>query len=280
MVRNRKTLNGKRILITRPKKQSKEIFNEIKSFGGEPLLFPTIETKTLFNETEFSKFLNNLSKGKIDYVVFLSVNGVKSLFSNARKFSSVVVLVKALKSSIIVVAGEKTAAYVLQLGVPANVIPEIFGINGLIREFLTRGVYGKVIYVIRTVSSSDGFRKELERMCAVVYEYYVYETVVPKNLPIHKIVKRLSENEIWAIIFTSPSAVRNFLILMERFLDRWRLITKLNQTVIAAIGLTTKTELKSNGIRVDVVPLKYTSRDLVDSLVQYAGYSKKLVRFD
>ncbi|MBM3897639.1 MAG: uroporphyrinogen-III synthase [Thaumarchaeota archaeon] len=279
MVQVEKPLSGKRILLTRPKNQSKESINEIKSLGGEPILFPTVRIRTLFNKFEFNRFLDHLLNGRVDYVVFLSANGVKSLFSNARKFSSISILAKSLKKSLIVAVGEKTATYLKQFDVAVDVIPVKPNANGIIDEFLSKDISGKMIYVVRTASATNLFRKDLEKMCAIVHEYHVYETVMPKIIPLQYVAEQFLEQKIWAIIFTSPYTVENFLVLMCSLFDKWELISKLNRIVIAAIGSTTEKELKRNGIMVNVIPSKPIFRGLVSSLVEYS-YCKKLIRSD
>ena len=279
MVQTEKPLSGKRILITRQRKQSKGIFNEIKLFGGEPILLPLIKTRTLFDEIEFNRFLACLSDGEIDYVVFMSVNGVKSLLSNARKFAEVSVLVKALRKSFIVAVGERTATYLKHTNVHVDVIPKNFSSEGVVRELLSRNVRNKIIYIPRAASSNSHFKKDLTKSGAIVHEYYVYEIAIPKSSPLLQgVVEQFLERKIWAVTFMSPSAVRSFLVLVGRLLNRRKLISSLNQTIIAAIGLTTKNELEVEGILVDVVPAKHTSHELVLGLVRYAIYSKKSVK--
>ena len=278
MVQTEKLLSGKRILITRPRKQSREILNEIKMFGGEPILLPLIKIRALFDEIEFNKFLSYLSEGEIDYVIFMSVNGVKSLLSNAKRFAEVSVFVKALRKPLIVAVGERTATYLKHVNVHVDIIPKRFSSEGIVEELLRRDVRNKIIYIPRATSSNNQIEKQLKKIGAFVHEYYVYEIVTLKSLPLHDVVKQLSEHKIWAVTFMSPSAVSSFLVLAGRLLDRRKLISSLNQTVIAAIGLTTKNALEGEGIFVDVTPAKHTSHELVLDLVKYATYSRKSVK--
>jgi len=281
MVRNKKPLSGKKILIFRPRKQSKEIVDEIRLYGGEPILLPMIKIRTLFDENQFRKFLANLSNGKIDYIVFTSVNGVKSLLLNAERFSKISTVVQALKKSVIVAVGERTALYLEYVDIHVNIIPKQFSSEGVVKELLARNIRGKTIYVIRTTSSQDDLKEQFQKSGALLQEYYVYETVMPRNSSsLQNITKQVLERKIWAVAFTSPSTVRNFLVLAGSLLDKHELISSLNQIVIGAIGLTTRNELERNGISVDVVPVKHTSLALVLSLVKYATYSKKTVKSD
>jgi len=280
MVQTEKPLNAKKILITRPKEQSTEILNEIKMLGGEPILLPLTEIRTLFDRIGFNGFMACLSEGRIDYVIFMSVNGVKSLLLNAKRFAKVLVLVRALREPFVVAVGESTAKYLRYVNVRVDIIPKKFSSEGIVEELLTRDVRNKLIYIPRASSSNNYLKKQLEKFGAIVREYYVYEVAVSKNLHLYNVVKQLSEHKIWAATFMSPSAVRSFLVLAGRLLDRRRLISSLNRTVVAAIGLTTKNELEGEGISVDVVPTKHTSHELVADLVKYAVYSRKSVRSD
>ncbi len=281
MVPNKKPLSGKKILIFRPRKQSREIVDEIRLYGGEPILLPMIKIRTLFDENQFRKFLANLSNGKIDYVVFTSVNGVKSLLLNAERFSKISTVVQALKKSLIVAVGERTALYLEHVNIHVNIIPKQFSSEGVVKELLARNVRGKMIYVFRTTSSHDDLKEQFQKSGALLQEYYVYQTVMPRNSSsLQNNTKQVLERKIWAVAFTSPSTVRNFLVLAGSLLDKRELISSLNQIVIGAIGLTTRNELERNSISVDVVPVKHTSLALVLSLVKYATYSKKTVKSD
>ena len=282
MVRNKKPLSGKKILILRPRKQSKEIADQIRLYGGKPLLLPMIKIRTLFDENEFNEFLAKLSNGEVDYVVFMSVNGVKSLLLNAERFSKISTLVKTLKKSIIVAVGERTAQYLEHINISTAIVPKEFSSQGVAREFLARNIRGKSIYVLRTTSSNDYLKEQFQKSGALLHEYYVYQTeAMPRNSStLQNVTKQLLERKIWAVAFTSPSTVRNFLILIGNLSDGPQLISSLNQIVVAAIGLTTLHELQRGGISVTVVPTKHTSLELVLSLVMYATYSRKTVKSD
>ena len=56
MVRREAPLKGKKIVITRPRSQAKEIVESIKALGGDAILLPMIEVTTIYDKRKFDDF--------------------------------------------------------------------------------------------------------------------------------------------------------------------------------------------------------------------------------
>ena len=76
-------LKGRVVAITRPTGQAEEAGELIAAKGGVPYYIPAIEIKGLSNPEPMKKFIAELSAGQVDYVILMSTNGVKYLFSAA-----------------------------------------------------------------------------------------------------------------------------------------------------------------------------------------------------
>ena len=76
-------LKGRVVAITRPTGQAEEAGALIAAKGGVPYYIPAIEIKGLSNPEPMKKFISELSAGQVDYVILMSTNGVKYLFSAA-----------------------------------------------------------------------------------------------------------------------------------------------------------------------------------------------------
>ncbi len=83
MVQKTPSLKGKTVALTRPAGQAEEAGKLIEEKGGIPYYIPAIEIKGLTNFEPVKKFIIELLKGQIDYVILMSTNGVKYLFSAA-----------------------------------------------------------------------------------------------------------------------------------------------------------------------------------------------------
>ncbi len=83
MVQKTPSLKGKTVAITRPAGQAEEAGKLIKEKGGIPYYIPAIEIKGLSNLEPIKKFITELQKEQVDYVILMSTNGVKHLFGAA-----------------------------------------------------------------------------------------------------------------------------------------------------------------------------------------------------
>jgi uroporphyrinogen-III synthase len=271
MVQREAPLKGKTVVITRPKAQAKEIVESIRALGGNVILLPMVEVKTIYDRRKFSDFYRKLADGRIDYVVFMSVNGVKSLIDISKRFRMKMWLLGAIKNTFVVAVGDKTAARLRLEGIDVKIVPREFSSKGIVEELSNANLIRKQIYVVRTSASGNYLRDRLSKYEALVSEYYVYGSRRPKvSKALKSVVNKLLDDDIWAIVFTSPSTVENFLVLSGRLIDKRRLIECLNRAVVAAIGPVTSSFLAKEGVQVDVMPKRYLSLDLVEDLGRYA----------
>lgn len=281
MVQEVKPLSGKRIVITRPEIQSREIVAQISLLGGEAILIPTVKIKTIFDGRKFNDFLYRIDNKMIDYIVFMSVNGVKALFDNAKKFGQESILIKGIKKINVVAIGEKTASYLKLLGFDVSIIPERFSSEGIVERFASKDLNGCLICIPRTASANNYLTKRLSELGAVVNEYYVYETLAPRNSAKFKnLIHDLRQGKIWAITFTSPSTVENFLAIGSLFVDKDHLVHYMNKCVITAIGPVTKDALVSKGVNVNVVPSRYLVSEMIKKLADYASSQRNSTKSD
>ena len=87
MVQKAAPLKGKTVALTRPVGQAEEAGRLIEAKGGIPYYIPAIEIKPLSNPEPVKRFISELQAGKVDYVILMSTNGVKYLFSVAESLN-------------------------------------------------------------------------------------------------------------------------------------------------------------------------------------------------
>lgn len=272
MVRREAPLKGKKIVITRPRSQAKEIVESIKALGGDAILLPMIEVTTIYDGRKFDDFHRKLANDQIDYIVFMSINGVKSLIDISKRFQKKSLLLDAIRKAVVVAVGDKTATLLRFEGVDVKIIPREFSSKGVVEALSNVDLAHKKIHIVRTNVANDYLRDRLLKHGAVVSEYYVYGSKPPKvSKGLKTVVNGLLNNDIWAMVFTSPSTVENFLVLSGQFIDRKGLIECLNKIAVAAIGPVTGSTLAREGVQVDVIPKRFLSLDLVEELKRYAS---------
>jgi uroporphyrinogen-III synthase len=83
------------------------------------------------------------------------------------------------------------------------------------------------------------------------------EVIVPIN--------KINKEKFDMFMFTSPSAYKNFICLMDIGKPR----DFFSQTKVAAIGPTTRNAILKSGIAVDVVPEIYTIEKMIEGVINF-----------
>ena len=123
MVQKTPSLNGKTVALTRPAGQAEEAGKLIEEKGGIPYYVPAIEIKGLRNFKLIKKFLTELCAGQVDYVILMSTNGVKYLFSAAESLKQTSQLKEGLAKAFIIAVGPRTAEALKECGVRVGLVP-------------------------------------------------------------------------------------------------------------------------------------------------------------
>ena len=111
-------LNGKRILITRPRGQSESFARRLKDLGAIPIFFPVIEIAPVQENSALDQVLRALDE--YDWLVLTSVNGVQVTWKRLSALQ-----IKVLPGHLKVAAiGPKTAAALRAAGVKPDFVPD------------------------------------------------------------------------------------------------------------------------------------------------------------
>jgi uroporphyrinogen-III synthase len=120
---------------------------------------------------------------------------------------------------------------------------------------------------------ADGARdlipQQLRARGAQVVDPVVYRNVMPQALP-DDARQALKQHQVDAVVFSSPSTVRNFAALAG---GAEQLLGMLDNVVVASIGPVTSKACREWGLHVTVEPEHATLDDLVVELERYFGTS-------
>jgi uroporphyrinogen III methyltransferase/synthase len=123
-------------------------------------------------------------------------------------------------------------------------------------------LFGKRIAITRTREQAGTLREQLTALGAEVVEIATIEIRDPASWePFDSALRRLEEFDY--LLLTSANGVRN---LLRRLQAGGRDGHALQGLIIGAIGPATAAELAQTGVKVDVVPRKYTGEGLLDAL--------------
>ncbi len=271
MVQKTPSLNGKVVAITRPVGQAEEAGEIIRRMDGVPYYIPAIEIRPLSNPTALKKFIWELQKGYVDYVVLMSTNGVKYLLSAATTLNLAKLLYLGLEGTCIIAVGPKTAEALKEQHIRVDMVPEQYSSEGLLKALEGKNLKGKKIRIPRTSNATPTLTDNLKAKGADVEEIYVYESGLPADEKLKsQFYEDLSGHKIDAIVFGSGLSAKNiFRMLTEKApMDQLRSLIVEKVTTVA-IGPTTAEALKELDVKVDVVPEDYLFENALAALAKF-----------
>lgn len=253
-----KELFGKTIVVTRPKSQAYDFIKLLEAQGANVIPFPTIEITPPTSYKALDKAINSIEQ--YDWIVFTSVNGVKSFFNRLKELNKDI---RELHRAKIAAIGEVTAKEIKNLGIKVDVVPNDFKAEGLIRIFKNEKIKDSKILIPRAKVARDILPESLVKIGAKVQVVTTYITKQPGKAKARNMIKLLNEEKIDMITFTSSSTVRNFFELIPDFKQ------KKNRPLLASIGPITANTLEELGYKSTIIPKKYTVDDLANNIVDY-----------
>ena len=255
----KKTLVGKRILITRARDQSSEFATRLKRLGAEVIEFPTIEIlpPTSWKGVDIS--INHLKS--YDWVIFTSANGVKFLFQRLEERGFPLRFPASLKVCAI---GPATAKQLKGKGFRVDYTPKECIAEAILDGFGKMAVQGKRILLARVKQARDVLPKGLIKLGAEVDVVEVYRTIKPRG-GTKRLIQLLTDEIMDVITFTSSSTVNHFAELLKKE-DIKRLLKGI---VIACIGPITAQTARRWGMRVQIQPKQYTIPALTRAIAEY-----------
>ncbi len=254
-------LFGKRIIVTRARKQASDMVTRLSDLGAQCLEYPVIKIVAPEDARPLDKAIETLED--YDWLVFTSVNGVEMFFNRLFANKKDARALGRLQTASI---GPATAARLLSYGVASDIVPESYRAESVVTAFRNIPVNGRRVLLPRAAEARPVLPEELTKMGARVDEIPAYHTVLD-NDGNEGLIAALSEKNVDMITFTSSSTVKNFKRLLPP--DRFETLTR--GISVAAIGPITADTATENGFRVDVVAEEYTIGGLCDAIKRYFG---------
>lgn len=256
-----KPLFGKRVLVTRSREQASALSERLRELGAEPVEFPTIAIGPPEEFGSLDRVIESLSS--YDWVIFTSVNGVKSFMQRLLVKERDV---RALAGVKLAAIGPATAGELERLFLRVDYVPQRY-----VAEAIAEGigdVAGARILLPRADLARPTLVQRLEAKGAVVDEVIAYRTLPGE--PSEEIRRILLDGKIDIVTFTSSSTVHNLASALEAEVGRgWR--AALERAIIACIGPITAGAAAELGIRVDVVAQEHTIEGLVEAIAKFVG---------
>lgn len=251
-------LAGRRIVVTRPRTQSRGFAEILERYGAEVILFPTIETVPVASYARLDAALEQIAQ--YHWLLFTSVNGVKFFTERLTACGVEVAMLRHLKVATI---GPETARAVNDLSLQVHAVPEEYRAEALVT--VLGEVRGQRILLPRAAEAREVLPKELRALGAQVDEIPVYETRRPQTAETEKVRVLLARAQIDMVTFTSSSTVRNFVAAFPEE----NLSELLQTTRIGCIGPITADTAREYGLTVNVQSSVYTIAGFTEAIVEY-----------
>ena len=201
----RRSLFGRRIVVTRTREQASQLAGQLLERGAEVLEVPTIKIIPPKNQEAIAETLSGLNA--YDWLVFTSPNGVTAFFDFFfKKFQDM----RDIGGVRIAAVGPATAAKLRHLHLQVDLMPEEYLATKIVDALANyESIENLRILLLRAEAANPELPKLLEEKGAIVDDIACYQTV-PETEDVTGVAARLLEEGADWITFTSSSTVENF----------------------------------------------------------------------
>jgi uroporphyrinogen-III synthase len=250
-----------RVAVTRPARFLPDAVEYLRSKGLEAVSVPMMEMVPR-NDGGIDAFLERLSAGQVDVIVLTSQNGFKFLLDRLGDTGHFLGLLNGVE---VLAIGPKTKKALEEHGIWAKSMPSTYSSEGIVKEF---SFPRRHVEVLRSDHGNPVLIKGLEAGGALVSETILYDIVPLNGKEQEAFVQEALTGSIDAFTFTSTMTAKSLLMKADAMGVLGEMKMAINSKKVAVIGTPTAEFLKENGIRVDVVPEKFTFEEMVDALAK------------
>jgi uroporphyrinogen III methyltransferase/synthase len=234
----KRPLFGKRIAVTRTRKQAGALIEQLRALGADAYELPTIRIEPPENKREFYELV--VDAHTYDWLVFTSPNGVDAFFE---AFYTLFKDARSLGGVRIAAIGPATAEKVRSYRFEVDLQPEKYVAEEIVKAFQAETTVENLkILLARAENAREVLATELTRLGAIVDEAIAYRTV-PETEDVAGGIARFREEGADWITFTSSSTAENFAALK---------LPLPAQLKTASIGPITSATMRQLGLDVDV----------------------------
>jgi uroporphyrinogen III methyltransferase/synthase len=250
----RRPLFGRRIVVTRTRKQASDLSAKLRNLGADDYELPTIRIEPPDNLMEFGELVRDVFQ--YDWVIFTSVNGVDAFFD---MFYRLYDDARSIGNVKIAAIGPATAQRIKSFHLSVDLQPKEFVAEAIVDGLLELGsVENLKFLVVRALGAREVLPKRLVELGGIVDEATAYKTV-PETDDSSGALERFRSEGADLVTFTSSSTVENFLALKLP----WP-----TQIKTASIGPITSETMRKNNLPVDVEAARYDVDGLVSSVLK------------
>ncbi|MFC1474420.1 uroporphyrinogen-III C-methyltransferase [bacterium] len=253
----RRPLFGKKIIVTRSRKQASMLSAGLRDLGADAPEMPTIDTVPPDDWSAVDSAIDKIEN--FDWIVFTSVNGVESFLNRIFESGGDV---RRLSKSKIAAIGPATNKKLRDFGLNADLQPPKFVAESIVETLEGAGeIKGKNILLPRADIARKALPELLAEKGAAITDVSVYQTV-PGDFDVESLKTMIESGSVDAVTFTSSSTANNFVDrLGEDFIMNNR-----DKFMAVSIGPITSEALESRGLKPAAEADEYTIPGLIGKL--------------
>ncbi|HUR38754.1 MAG TPA: uroporphyrinogen-III synthase, partial [Planctomycetota bacterium] len=210
-----------------------------EALGAEVAVFSTIRIKPVR--------VKPIRLKGYTHIAFTSRTAVEYFFPNLAEDS------RSLAGTKVCAVGDQTARALIERGIKPDFVAAEFTARSLARELAQKGVKGAHVFHPGADKMNPDFQKVMEKSGAKVTDLILYriDKVAPENV-------EAVDGADW-ITFASSQTVRNFMEAVG---------SRPIKAKIACIGPITAKTAREYGLKVAVIPKKYTFDSFIQAIVK------------
>jgi uroporphyrinogen III methyltransferase/synthase len=247
-----RALEGRRIVVTRPRRQALALAAELERLGAAALVVPLVGVGSLEDPSELDGALARLDR--YEWIVFTSANGVAAVRDRLPAGTG-------LGGLRVAAVGPATAAAVGELGIEPAYVPERFEAAAIADGL--GDLDGVQALLPQADAATPELATELGRRGALVDAVVAYRTVQVE--PSDDELEEL-RTEADAVVVASGSAVRSVAVLVDR-------APALRRALLVCIGPRTAEVAREVGLRVGLVADEASADGIIQALTTHFGES-------
>lgn len=256
-------LFGRRVVVTRPREQSRELVDLLEEYGAQVIQAPTVR---LAGATDIQPLESACAEiGRFDWLVLPTLTGTNVFLS---RFLADPRDVRDLKGVGICAVGQLAVERFNALGIRVDVAPAEYRPETIVEALAAgRGLENRQVLLPLAEGARDVMAAELRKAGAIVTEVAAYRTVgvVPGEDGEPDVHRLLLEQQVDAVTFGNPSTVREFVEIYGADV----MGDLLRSTPVACVGPVTAAAAQGHGIQVAIVAAEHTDAGLVAELVRH-----------
>lgn len=258
-----RALFGKKILVTRPEKHTREFARKLRERGARPLCYPTIQISKI--DAGMRKLRGEMDTlNKYDGLIFTSRNGVRFFFESLEQKN---LDTRALGKTSVAAIGPGTGGELERFHCVPDMIPPKNEAEHLAHEIKNHFKEPAQFLLPRAKGARSILPDILESAGHSVTEIHIYEAIPGGKETSEQLQDQLTDQVFDMITFTSASTVDN---LFEMIPENEINLTEILSTVdIACIGPITAHQLIERGINVEVTAEEFSIPGLMTEIEEF-----------